>query len=449
MSAIELLDYQKDCFNDRSRFKVLMWARGARKTFTSTLEIVDSIYESEARGRRCEWIIVSRGERQALEALKEAKRHCQAYEMAASDIVETQVYSKQAKRLIKVTEIMFPKGSRIRALPALPDVIRGYSANVYLDEFDIHPDATEVWRAAYPVLRGKYRLIVSSSPKRKGGKFYQIVNGTDQVWSKHIIDIYDAVAAGLPFDIEYERQALGDDDAWAQEYELQWLDEASAWLSYELIETCEHDDADQPDLYQGKPCYMGIDIARRHDLWAAWVLEPIGDVLWCRELVELRRASFAEQDEVIDRLMRQYKVVRVAIDQTGMGEKVVEDCQRRYGESVVEGVTFSAPKKLSLATIGKQKFEARKVRIPARAEVRQDLHSLKKSTTAIGHVRFDADRENGSHADRAWALFLALYAAGDGAVDWSGFEAIAKEAESSSPYDFDFSEGLSDFGGWS
>lgn len=108
-------------------------------------------------------------------------------------------------------------------------------------------------------------------------------------------------------------------------------------------------------------------------------------------------------------------------------------------------MTFSAPNKLSLATIGKQRFEQRRVRIPARAEVRQDLHSLKKTTTAVGHVRFDAGREQGSHADRAWALFLALYAAGDGAVDWSGFAAVP--AGSDSPYDFDFA-GLSDFGGW-
>ncbi len=88
--------------------------------------------------------------------------------------------------------------------------------------------------------------------------------------------------------------------------------------------------------------------------------------------MELRRASFAEQDKVVDRWMKRYQIEQMAIDQTGMGEKTVEDYQRLYGESVAEGVTFSAPTNLSLATIGKQKFEARKIRIPARAEVRQD-----------------------------------------------------------------------------
>ncbi|WP_238590339.1 hypothetical protein [Candidatus Williamhamiltonella defendens] len=41
----------------------------------------------------------------------------------------------------------------------------------------------------------------------------------------------------MPRDIADMRAALNDEDAWAQEFELQWLDEASAWLSYELIDS--------------------------------------------------------------------------------------------------------------------------------------------------------------------------------------------------------------------
>ena len=45
-----------------------------------------------------------------------------------------------------------------------------------------------------------------------------------------------------PARLEALRAALNDPDAWAQEYELQWLDEASAWLSYDLINAVEHED---------------------------------------------------------------------------------------------------------------------------------------------------------------------------------------------------------------
>jgi phage FluMu gp28-like protein len=225
------------------------------------------------------------------------------------------------------------------------------------------------------------------------------------------------VAQGLPFDLEFERKALNDEDAWNQEYLLKWLDEFSAWLSYDLISTCESDIAGIPDLYQDGICYIGNDIARRKHLWVAWVLERIGGRLITREVSELRNATFAEQDAELDRLMAKYRVHRLAIDQTGLGEKPVEDAEYRYGKSRVEGVLFTAANKQTLATLGKQGLEEGSVLLPmGNREIRSDLHSLRKVTTSLGNIRFDVDgSETDGHGDRAWALFLAQYAASDSA----------------------------------
>jgi phage FluMu gp28-like protein len=92
-----------------------------------------------------------------------------------------------------------------------------------------------------------------------------------------------------------------------------------------------------------------------------------------------------------------------------MGERTVEEYQRRWG-SRVEGVLFTAANKTELATLGKQRFEDRQVLIPIDRGIRQDLHKLRKLTTETGSVRFDADRDSQGHADRTWALFLALWA---------------------------------------
>lgn len=418
--AVELLPYQKKSLGDRSRFKCLFWSRGVRKTFTATLEIVDSTFESETRNRPENWNIISRGERQALEAMSEVKRHFKAYSIAASEIEEQEVYSEGEGRNIKVYEVKTNLGSRILSLPANPDTVRGYTANLYLDEFAFHKDSQAIWKAAYPCLRGRLRMLVSSTPQGKGNRFYQIATDTSGVWSIHKTDIYDAVAQGLPFDLELERKALNDEDAWAQEYELKWLDEASSWLSYDLISSCESDIAGKPELYQqtGSVCFIGNDIARRKHLWVAWVLELVGDVLITREVSELRNASFAEQDAELDRLMSKYRVARLAMDQTGLGEKPVEDAKLRYGEYRTEGVLFTGTNKQTLATIGKQGFEDRKVRIPmGDRNIRNDLHSLRKVTSLAGNVRFDVDAsETDGHGDRAWALFLAQYAASGGTV---------------------------------
>lgn len=48
-----------------------MFARQTGKTFTTTFEIVMDCLASEAKGERTRWVILSRGERQAKEAMNE------------------------------------------------------------------------------------------------------------------------------------------------------------------------------------------------------------------------------------------------------------------------------------------------------------------------------------------------------------------------------------------
>ena len=78
-----LYDYQKRWLQDNSRFKVAMFSRQSGKTFTTTLEIVLDCMAHEARGEKTRWVILSRGERQAKEAINEGvKRHLEAMGMA-------------------------------------------------------------------------------------------------------------------------------------------------------------------------------------------------------------------------------------------------------------------------------------------------------------------------------------------------------------------------------
>ena len=54
-----------------------------------------------------------------------------------------------------------------------------------------------------------------------------------------------------------------------------------------------------------------------------------------------------------------------------------------------------------------------------RDAIRADLRSIRKTTTAAGNIRFEADRGPGGHADRFWALALALHAASGKAVEYA------------------------------
>jgi len=413
--------YQQQWVGNDSRFKIGMFSRQTGKTFTSTFEIARDCQLADLEGRRARWVILSRGERQAKEAMEEGvKRHCQAL----GAVIKATESDWKGEASYRALEVEFPNGSRITALPANPDTARGFSANVFLDEFAFHADSRKIWAALFPVISAGWKLRVVSTPNGKGNKFYDLMTGDDPIWYRQVTDIYQAVADGLPRNIEELRAALDDEDAWQQEYELKWLDEASAWLSFELINGCEHDRAGDPEGYAGGPCFVGVDIGARNDLFVIFVLEQIGDVHWTREIIARKRASFAEQDMLLDDVFRRYNVLRCCMDQTGMGEKPVEDAQRRHGTSRVEGVLFTMPNKLTMATIGKEAFEDRKIRIPlGDSTLRADLHKLQRVTGPTGNSRFVAESDNAGHADRTWACFLALNAA-SGPVRQYAYEPI-------------------------
>ena len=438
--AIRLFDYQKKWLLDKSRFKIGMFARQTGKTFTSTLEVVDDCFAAEAAGGRARWVILSRGERQAREAMEEGvKKHCRAYNLAIEELQFD--FKGDSGTIYNTLEVVLPGGSRITALPANPDTARGFSANVFLDEFAFHADSRKIWSALFPVISNGYKLRVTSTPNGKGNKFYELMTSAalDGVWSRHLVDIHRAVADGLPRNIAELKAGLNDDDAWQQEYELQWLDEASSWIGYELIDGVEHDRAGIPSQYAGGACFVGVDIAARNDLFVIWVVEQVGDVLWTREIITRRRISFAEQDALLDEVFRRYRVVRCCMDQTGMGEKPVEDAQRRYGTTRVEGVLFTGPNKLTMATLGKEAFEDKRIRIPlGDRELRADLHKLRRVTSPTGAPRFVADSDADGHADRAWACFMALNAA---AVPLVNYEYQGLNPRSERGRDDDFSGG--------
>jgi len=408
-AAVPLYGYQKRWLQDKSRFKLGRWSRQTGKTFTTTLDIVDDCFEHIARGRRTKWVILSRGERQSREAMEAVKMHCRAYNLAIEELEGSFKGSDDTE--YKMLEVVLPGGTRIIGLPANADTARGFSANVFLDEFAFHADSRAIWAALFPVISNGFRLIVTSTPNGKGNKFYELAT-TAKGWSRHVVTIHEAVADGLPRNIDELREGLSDEDLWKQEYECDFIDEAHAWLPYELINAVEHELAGKPELYTGGPAYLGIDIAARKDLFVATAFEEVGDVLWEREMIVRKGIKFAEQDQLLDQMVRRYRVVRLDMDQTGMGEKPVEDAKRRYGETRVQGILFTNGNKQLLATQAKQRFEDRRIRLHEGDRLlRGDLHSIQRSQTDGGTIRFTADRESGSHADRAWSIFLGINAA--------------------------------------
>ena len=414
--------FQKDFLNDSGRFIAVLWARGNGKSMIAALKIVLAVFDNEVEKKPSNWLIVSASADQAKEALRLVEAWARVvYAIAAEvKIIETEVEFKTPNGLERYTryELRLGNGTRVMAVSASPQAIRGYTCNIWWDEACFFREDHDMWQALQHCTRGRLKIIVTSTPV--GGdekKFHQIIHDQtivrgELLWSKHICDIYKAVVEGRAYDVEME-MAAADSDAWAQEMELQWIDSKSTWFSAALLTACEDPRASTLGHgYEGGKCYLGNDIGLRGDKWAAWVLEDVSGTYVTREVVVLDKSKFKDHDVEIAKLFAKYKIVRMAIDQGGMGERSTEHYQDLYGASRVEGVLFNVENKGAMAVLGKELMEDRRLLLPAHEpDIRRDLRKLQKVVSTAGAVRFNADRDAGGHADRCWAMLLACNAA--------------------------------------
>jgi len=395
-----LLPYQQHWVNDRAPLKIWLAARQIGKSFAIAMEAV-----TEAVRDRCNNLILSSSERQSKEVMQKVFSHLRYLRVRSSEIIKAERETKE--------EVVLPNGSRIISLPANPDTVRGFSGNVFLDEFAFHKDAREIWKAMYPTVTRGYKVRITSTPNGKQNMFYELW-AADSRFSKHRTDIYEAVRQGLKVDVDELRAGMNDADSWAQEFECRFIDEATAYITYEMITACEDENATREftvsntDGKKVRDFYLGVDIGRKKDLTVFWLWEKIGDVFWTRMVKELLRVPFRIQRDELYRLLP--FVRRCCIDSSGIGAQLAEEAIERFG-SVVEAVTFTSAVKEDLAVTFRRKFEDRLVRIPIDRDIREDIHSVKKFTTAAGNVRFDAEGTESGHADRFWAGALGIHAA--------------------------------------
>lgn len=426
-----LLPYQRKWADDDSRFKIGLMARQVGKDFTSAEEGIRDCYQHELNRDKTTWLVGAPSERQAMESLEKWKEWTEAYKLAIEDVVEEREGDGK-EALLKSSTIIFPNGSRVIAVPGKPDTVRGFSANILLTEFAFFEDPDATWRAVLPSitnpLRGgqkKCRLI--STPNGVGNKFHDLwrknYNAANAKWSCHKVTITDAVAQGLPIDIDELREALDDAEGWAIEYDpLDFLDTATVLLPYDLIALCESQEATETIPFEywttasPFPVDLGIDFGRKKDLTVSWAAEAIADMQITKEVLCLEKMSTPRQVEQLR--PRITKARRVCLDYTGpgigMGDYLVEEFgewnpdQHKYGK--IELITITNQIKLEMFSKLRMAFEKRAWRIPINRVIREDLHSMNRVVTGAGNVTYRAPHTADGHADRCTGLALCTRA---------------------------------------
>ena len=158
--------------------------------------------------------------------------------------------------------------------------------------------------------------------------------------------------------------------------------------------------------------FVGVDIGRKRDLTVIWVLEKLENMKYTRKIEILPNTPYRQQEAILYAILNHPNFKRCCIDSTGMGNQFAEDAAHEFGQHRVEGIDFTPKSKEELAYNPKINFDDKTVFIPPDNDIREDLHSVKKVPLDSGDIRFDVEKSEASgHADRFWALALALYAA--------------------------------------
>jgi phage FluMu gp28-like protein len=266
-------------------------------------------------------------------------------------------------------------------------------------------------------------------------------SAVNSLFSGHWCDVHAAVSQGCPINVEALRRAIGDEETWQQEYECAFLSDSQNYIPLDLILECQSPEAsvalpawwhqadpsrdregagvgrlvaEEPPLAHARgsdthtELYFGYDVGRVRDLAVLAVVERVGDVFWTRALIEMPGAKFSAQEQVLRDMIP--LCVRGAVDSTGLGMEMAERLAEQF-PGKVEPVSFTLARKQDLAVRMKRSFQERAIRIPDHRELRRDLNAVKRIVTVAGNVRFDAERTDQGHADRFWALALALHAA--------------------------------------
>lgn len=439
-----LFAYQRRWYDDHARFKCGVWSRQTGKDFTQGGEIVSDCHWLDTGDKRTAlnattWMIAAPSERQSLESLGKVREWSEAFDVAVADYQEDR---DAPGTLLKSGTIIFSNGSRVIAVPGRADTVRGMSCNLALTEFAFFDDPDATWRAVLPSITnplrgGQKKVRVISTPNGKtgrGARFFKIVDenllnpkaGRKQVWSVHKVTIEDAVKDGLPVNIEELRAAIDDNEAWAQEFMVEFLDGSAVLLPYDLISLAESPDATlscDPALFAAgagshpMELYCGIDFGRSSDPTVCWTLDRVGPLLVTREVLVLQSMSTPDQEAILNSRVAAARLT--SLDYTGPGIGLGDYLAKTHNKfdptahefGKVDLVTFTPGIKRLIFPRLRRAFEApTSVRIPIDVDVREDLHAYQQTFTG-GQFTYSAPRTVSGHSDRCTALALALKAA--------------------------------------
>lgn len=348
-------------------------------------------------------------------------------------------------------EIEFDNGARLVSTASA----RGKpQSNFFMDEAAHKINARQIYTAAVPVISKGGTFRMGSSTLGASGLFWEIDTESLQQYPGFVrtatywweveafcVDVAKAkkLAPQMPTKERVEKFASSRlkiifanmvIEDFQQEYEAAYVDESTAWITWAEIQAntvqelkcsisedrktiesafiavSQLEGMIQRSEVESVYC-AGVDIGRtKHATEIILLGKSTVETYPVRLMITLNECDFDNQIAVLEKVLT-LPVTKMHIDKTGLGIQLAETLEKRY-PSKVEGVTFTNPSKELWATNTKMIFQQHKTAIPVHKDLAYQIHSIKKKITASNNLVFDTDKNEKHHADKFWALALAL-----------------------------------------
>jgi phage FluMu gp28-like protein len=383
-----LFPFQRKFVLDDHRFKIAVKARQIGFSLCLALEaaILVLLFKQPV-------YFISRTEKQSIYLLEKFYRWIQFFQESGVNID----FLHQSRTECNIN------GVDVKSLTSMAVAGEGFTGNVFIDEFSLQDNDVQIYESLLPSISWGYKIRIIGRAFGQSNLHYAIYTDTDRFpdYHRYKVDIYDAVKEGLPVDVKEIKRNFTD-EGFRENYLCEFIDESSSYFSYKLIRNCIGE-----ELSGEGEDYLGVDIARQRHNTIVHVLRKLGNRWTIKRAEEMSAETFEDQEKVIRQVLHEFQVKSGGMDATGLGSQLSERINKDFPQ--VAGVVFNDEVKEKIVTTVKKAFEDGNIVIPDDPNLIADIHAIRKKITKHNNILFDAVATKDGHADRFWALGLAMY----------------------------------------
>ena len=308
------------------------------------------------------------------------------------------------------TVIQLDGGSRIIALPASMNLLRGFTADLIICDEAAFVEERLIVQVMFPMLATTNgALILLCTPWGRENIFYQAFMDPD--CSTHHVKSSECPLISRDF-LEEQRRNMTE-MAYRMEYEAEFLESATSYFSQDLIRSCIDPTLELETDLEGvspKPgdYYGGCDLGKLADYSVLSIVKKQGNSVKLVFLKEfLLETPYPSVIGAIVRANEKFGLRRILIDRSGVGEAVMDEMMGQ-GLTNAEGASFSGEKKAEYLANLRIKMKQGKFEMPYDRRLCQQINEQEYEYTRTGKLRIW--HPPNSHDDQLWAVSLAVYA---------------------------------------